>query len=107
MLTAVQWFPEKGRRSGKDRFGIEYEQGGQLTALRISPGKRYRMRAGDWIVYGGKLLRRVTKVEMQASYTQKVVNGKTVITLRKDHVHPWAIKSAKPGVLAGLLGLSR
>jgi hypothetical protein len=84
MLTAVQWFPEKGRRSGKDRFGIEYEKGG-LTALRVSPGKRYRMRAGDWIVYGEKLLRRVTDAEMQASYTRKVINGKTVITLRKDH----------------------
>jgi hypothetical protein len=33
MLTAVQWFPEKGRKSGKDRFGVEYEKGGELTAL--------------------------------------------------------------------------
>jgi hypothetical protein len=64
MLIAAPCFPEKGRRSGKDRFGIE--QSGELTALRVSPGKRYRIRAGDWIVHGEKLLRRVD-AEMRAS----------------------------------------
>ena len=92
MLTAVQWVRDPRRKSGKDSFGVEYERvdGTVLTALRISPGKRYRMRNLDWIVSGDRFLRRVAFKEMGRLYIcKKDDDGKTVITLKPGAAHPW------------------
>ncbi|MFI4995761.1 MAG: hypothetical protein ACHQAQ_08260 [Hyphomicrobiales bacterium] len=106
MLTAVQWVLDPKRRSGKDIFGVEYERlddGTILAALRISPGKRYRMRHLDWIVSGDRFPRRVTLKEMSSLYIcKKGADGKTVITLKPGAVHPWEKKAPMiaPGLIA-------
>jgi hypothetical protein len=64
------------------------------------------MRTGDWIVSGGRYLRRVTAAEMKERYIRKVVKGAIVIELRKGHVHPWLTpKPPKQGFIARMLGL--
>jgi len=92
MLTAVQWVCDRKLRSGKDSFGVDYEwvDGEVVTTLRISPGKRYRMRNLDWIVSGDRYLRRVTFKEMRERYTcRRSSDGTTIITLKAGAVHPW------------------
>jgi hypothetical protein len=97
VFTAVQWFPEPGRTRGSDAYGVEYEEvdGSRLTALRISKGKRYRMRPGDWILAGGKYLRRVTMREMAKVYVMKpIAHGKFAVELKPGKGHPWLVKRA-------------
>jgi hypothetical protein len=99
MLTAVQWVLDTGRANGSDEFGVDYETvlGEVVTTLRISPGKRYRMRGGDWIVEGGRYRRRVTRVEMEQLYTRKLdIDGKYIIRLRPSAAHPWTKASDQP-----------
>jgi SAM-dependent methyltransferase len=92
MLTALQWVRDPERASGNDAFGVEYEsvQGEVVTTLRISPGKRYRMRGRDWIVEGDRYRRRVTNAEMNRLYTRKLdIDGKYIIRLKPGAAHPW------------------
>lgn len=104
MLTAVQWVLDPKRRSGKDIFGVEYERlddGTILTALRISPGKRYRMRHLDWIVSGDRFPRLVTLKEMSSLYIcKKGADGKTVITLKPG---PFTLGKKAPMIAPGLI----
>lgn len=107
MLTTIRWFPEKGRKSGTDNFGVNYEAGPSgttLATLSMSAKKRLKMRPGDWIIIGASYPRRVSNYEMVATYKQTRKGQIIIIGLKPGKTHPWAVKPKQPGFLARLFG---